>query len=65
MVIIGGLLCVFGLVDLIGSFAEFDLWGSIGVSLPKFLWSFSAWIEIALGALLIKLGRTAKADDGA
>ncbi|MHC4515421.1 MAG: hypothetical protein ACYTGW_01270 [Planctomycetota bacterium] len=63
MVIIGGVLFLFGLVDLIGSFADFDLWGSMGVELPEFLWKFSAWIEIIIGALLFKLGKRAKADD--
>ena len=53
---VGGFLVLFGLVDLIGSFAQFDLWGTLGVQLPDAIWSFSAWIEIAVGAFLIKLG---------
>ena len=54
--IIGVLLIVFGLVDLVGSFADFDLWMEIGVELPELLWRFSAYIEIALGYFLFKLG---------
>lgn len=56
LIIVGGLLIVFGLVDLIGSFAQFDLWGTIGIQLPEIIWSFSAYIEIALGIFLCKLG---------
>lgn len=63
MVIIGGLIFLFGLVDLIGSFADFDLWGSMGVELPEFLWRFSAWIELAIGAVLFKIGTSKKADN--
>lgn len=54
--IIGILLIVFGLVDLIGSYASFDLWGSIGIHLPDLLWKFSSYIEIAVGYGLMKLG---------
>jgi uncharacterized membrane protein YphA (DoxX/SURF4 family) len=56
LIIAGGFLVVFGLVDLIGSFAQFDLWGTIGIQLPDVIWSFSAYIEILLGAFLFKLG---------
>lgn len=59
MVIVGWILCVFGVVDLIGSFAGFDLWGTLGVTLPEVLWRLSSWIEIALGAYLIKQGNNA------
>jgi len=31
MMVIGGVLIAFGLVDLVGSFTGFDLWGAIGV----------------------------------
>jgi hypothetical protein len=55
--ILGGLLVVFGLVDLIGSFTGLDVWTEwIGMELPGVIWSFSAYIEIALGAFLFKLG---------
>ena len=32
--IVGAILVIFGLVDLIGSFAGFDLWGTLGIVLP-------------------------------
>ncbi|MBX2851251.1 MAG: hypothetical protein KTR15_05855 [Phycisphaeraceae bacterium] len=56
LIVAGGLLIVFGLVDLIGSFAGFDLWGTLGIQLPDIIWSFSAYIELALGFFLCKLG---------
>ncbi|OUS21701.1 hypothetical protein A9R01_17615 ['Osedax' symbiont bacterium Rs2_46_30_T18] len=56
MKILGMIIIAFGLVDLIGSHMEFDLWGSyIGVQLPEQLWQFSSYIEIAIGYLVIKL----------
>ena len=49
-----------GVVDLIGSYADFDVWTDfIGVQLPDIIWRYSAWIEIALGFLLIKIGMAA------
>ena len=54
--IIGGLLILFGVVDLGGSYADFDLWGTMGIELPEFLWSISAYIELAVGYGLFKLG---------
>ena len=56
MKIVGIILVIFGLVDLVGSFMEFDLWGTIGVQLPETLWRISSIIEIALGSFLIKIG---------
>lgn len=56
MKIIGILLIIFGVVDLVGSFAQFDLWGTIGIQLPDVIWKYSAYIEIALGYLLFNLG---------
>ncbi|WP_163931893.1 hypothetical protein [Paraferrimonas sp. SM1919] len=56
MKIIGILLIAFGLIDLFGSYADFDLWGNLGVQLPEIIWRFSAYIEIALGYLLVKQG---------
>ena len=53
--IIGALLVVFGVVDLAGSFAGFDLWGTLGVTLPELLWKYSAYLEIGAGALLFNL----------
>ena len=55
MAIIGGLLILFGIVDLVGSFAGFDVWGDwIGVNLPEIIWRFTAFIEIGIGWFLIK-----------
>jgi len=56
MKIAGIILIAFGLVDLIGSFTGFDLWGTIGVSLPEIVWKYSAYIEIAAGYGLMTLG---------
>lgn len=59
MKIIGILFVIFGLVDLVGSYAEFDLWGGfLGIQLPEIIWKFSAYIEIAIGAALFKFGST-------
>lgn len=59
----GIFLIVFGLVDLFGSYGGFDLWSTIGIQLPKIIWSFSAYIELALGFLLCKLGFSAPEND--
>ncbi len=57
MAIIGIVLIIFGIVDLVGSFAGFDVWGDwIGVNLPEVIWRFTAWIEIGLGWVLMKSG---------
>ena len=57
MAILGGIILIFGVVDLVGSFAELDVWGEwIGVQLPDLLWTLSAYIEIALGGWLISMG---------
>ncbi len=53
----GGILVAFGIVDLVGSFVGFDLWGTIGVPLPDIVWRFSAYIEIAVGGYVFNLGR--------
>ena len=54
--IVGILLIVFGLVDLIGSFLEFDLWGTIGIQLPEIVWRYSSYIEIVAGYVIMNLG---------
>ncbi|MCJ8299800.1 MAG: hypothetical protein MJK13_12835 [Pseudomonadales bacterium] len=55
MKILGIIIIAFGLVDLIGSYMEFDLWGGfIGVQLPDLLWQYSSYIEIAIGYLVMK-----------
>ena len=56
LIVVGGFLVVFGLVDLFGSFAQFDLWGTLGVQLPDAIWQFSAYIELALGVFLFRVG---------
>lgn len=54
--VIGGLLILMGIADLIGSFTGFDLWGQgLGISLPEFIWSFTAYIELGLGFFLFNL----------
>ena len=57
MMVVGGILVAFGLVDLIGSFTGFDVWAQMGVQLPEVLWNFSAYIELAGGFYLFKAGR--------
>lgn len=62
--IFGGLLIAFGLVDMIGSFTGLDVWGEwIGLDLPEFIWSFTAYIEIGIGYFLIKLGSSDTEED--
>ena len=56
MKILGILLILFGLVDLIGSFTGFDLWGTIGIQLPDIIWQYSAYIEMIVGYGLMSLG---------
>ncbi len=58
--IIGILLIVMGAVDLIGSYAGFDLWGTLGITLPDLLWKYSSYIEIGLGLLLFNIGSANK-----
>ena len=55
--IIGGVFIAFGLVDMIGSFTELDVWGEwIGLDLPEAIWSFTAYIEMGIGYFLLNLG---------
>lgn len=64
MIVIGGLLILFGLIDLIGSFTGLDVWGEwIGIDLPDIIWRFSAWIEIGIGWLLIKFASGSAQED--
>jgi hypothetical protein len=57
MKIAGFIIIAFGLIDLGGSYADFDLWGGfLGLELPEMLWKFSSYIEIAIGYGLIQLG---------
>lgn len=55
---IGGAIFLFGLADVIGSFAGVDLWGQyIGVQLPEVLWKYSAYIEMLIGYFVFKAGK--------
>ncbi|WMS89035.1 hypothetical protein [Pleionea litopenaei] len=57
LIILGAILFIFGAVDLVGSFMEFDLWGQyVGVNLPDLLWKYSAYIEMLIGYLMFKAG---------
>jgi len=57
MKIIGIIIIAFGLVDLIGSYMEFDLWGGfIGIQLPEAIWSYSSYVELIIGYLLFNIG---------
>jgi len=57
MKILGIIIIAFGLVDLVGSYMEFDLWGGfIGVELPETLWQYSSFIEIGIGYFIMKFG---------
>ena len=60
--IVGILLIVFGLVDLIGSFLGFDLWGTIGIQLPEIVWRYSSYIEIVAGYVIMNLGGSGDGD---
>jgi hypothetical protein len=66
--LIGILLLLFGFVDFAGSWFEFDIWYDwLGMELPELVWSFSAYIEMALGGYLIHLssrGENPAIDDG-
>lgn len=66
MKILGIIIIVVGLIDLIGSYVGFDLWGGfIGVELPDILWSYSSFIEIGLGYFVMKIGSNDKESSNA
>lgn len=57
MKIAGIILIAIGLIDLLGSYAGFDLWGEfLHIQLPDLLWNYSHFIEIAAGYGLMTLG---------
>ena len=66
MKIFGIIFIAIGLVDLVGSYADFDLWGGfLGIQLPELLWKYSSYIEIAIGYGLINFapkGETEEAE---
>jgi len=54
--IIGALFFIIGLIDIGGTYGDFDLWGGfLGIQLPELLWKFSGYIELGIGALLFNL----------
>lgn len=64
LMIVGGILVAFGLADLFGSFAGFDLWGGIiGVELPEIVWKYSAYAEMLIGYLIFKAGMSASVEE--
>ena len=64
MKIIGIILLAIGLIDLVGTYADFDLWSDfIGVTLPDVLWQYSAFIEIGLGYFIFKLDTNQSTDE--
>lgn len=65
MKIIGIILIAIGLVDLVGSYAEFDLWGGfVGVELPELLWKYSSYIEMIIGYALYNIGTNSSEEEG-
>lgn len=54
--IIGALIFIVGIVDVGGSFMDFDLWGKMGIQLPDILWKYSGYIELIIGGFLFNLG---------
>ncbi len=67
---LGILLVVFGVIDILGDwFFEFDLWGDvIGITLPEIIWTYSGYIEVGVGWLILRAGAgeadTGEADTG-
>ena len=63
MKIAGIIIIAIGLIDLIGSYAGFDLWGGfLGLQLPDLLWTYSSYIEIAIGYVLMTMGSKSEDD---
>ena len=61
MKFLGIILIVIGLVDLGGSYMDFDLWGGfVGIELPELLWKYSGYIEIAIGGFLFNMASDSK-----
>ncbi len=57
MKIAGIIVIVIGLIDLIGSYMSFDLWGGfLGIELPDMLWQYSSYIELGIGYFLFSQG---------
>lgn len=46
----------FDLIDLVGSYADLDLWGGFpGIQLPEAIWKISSFIETGAGYYLFSL----------
>ncbi len=61
---LGILIILFGLVDMAGSYMDFDLWTDfIGVELPPIVWKFSSYAEIAIGYAIMSLGSNKDEDE--
>lgn len=57
MKVAGIILIVIGLIDLIGSYTGFDLWGGfLGIQLPDLLWKYSSYIALIAGYFLFNFG---------
>jgi len=64
MKIAGIIVILIGLVDLIGSYTGFDLWGGfLGIDLPDLLWKYSSYIELAIGYGLFNFGSSSSEEE--
>ena len=57
MKILAFIIIAFGLADVGLSWVGIDVWGTMGVTLPDVIWSYSGFIEMAIGYGLLKLWR--------
>jgi hypothetical protein len=65
MKIVGIIVIVFGIADIGISYLGGDLWGEyIGVQLPDLIWSYSGFIEVAIGYGLMKLAGKGQDEEG-
>ena len=60
MKILAFIIIAFGLADVGLSWVDIDVWGAIGVTLPDAIWSYSGFIEMAIGYGLLKLSGMGK-----
>ena len=60
--ILGAILVLIGVIDFVGSYMDFDLWGTLGVPLPDIVWQFSHFIAAGLGIALWGLGEATDGD---
>ena len=65
MKIVGIIVIVFGIADIGISYLGVDLWGEyIGVELPELIWTYSGFIEVAIGYGLMKLAGKGQDEEG-